>query len=401
MSLLDYIREFLHDTESSRWSDEYLNYLIGLAKNDIQNIYKAFITTRTISREKANLNSLNTEDFEITIQLEDGKYIYDLPNYLYIKSVRYNDIFIVHDYTLDINTVKDRNLIKCYNIESMKKDKLLIYPIPSKSMKLTKDEVIEIMKDFDYSCTSASSSEIEQCLNKNEIIDNLKTYGWGLNNKVIIPVEYKDEDFSPIKPNKSVEEENTTCNNLNSDITIEFNLGTLYVTLVKKKIINFLNNDDEILSRLLFDEHIKNYVCSVILLSDEDSVSLNLGNKELEKYNRSIKQVLDSYLENYDVNDILEIKSKEGNNYDLKINDNIREGLSNSKEKGSNLNEKRLDNELRKANIERKSLEVDEKGVELKQRTYDINNKKTELAQEELKRKECANKFGTTKIKRI
>jgi len=382
MNNRDYIRHFLHDTDGTRWSDDYLDYLINIAKSELKTRANFFLNERKILREKAKLNRLETEDKTIEIKLENNKGEYDLPEFLQIKSVKYGNSFIAHDYMLN-NEMTTDSTVKCYNVEGLEKGKLLISPIPRNIIKIANNQLEEFRDEFSYDCEVSILDDENKpiIINDSEFIklSELNMYGWGLFGE-ISPLNIQlSNELKTDTLHKSVE--------TNDDSFIEIDLGSLLVTYQIIKPIEFDDNDDEVIEKLINnDSLIKNYVCSVLLRSDEDSKSINIGMQEFELFNNGIDIILNSYKENYEIDSKLVLKNHE--NFDININTKvIQSGL--------------IDLEKEKLDLQNKKLKLEDNSLDVEFSKLNVDKQLVKEKQNKLKSRNCKPRFDTINIRRI
>lgn len=288
MNTVDYIYEFLHDPRKTRWPQPVIDYLLQAATADITTKVEAFLKSRELKRKAAQLKQLGTHDETVSIQLEEGKDIYDLPeDFLRVSSVIYNSCFIPHQIPtcsdgVDCGETTPDKIVRAYNTSGLPKGKLMVSPMPSKH---TKEEIT-----------------IEHV--RKEELNEESLYGWGLFN---------------IPSNCVITEEDVEVVN-----TCEIMLGSIEVTYEVQDTLEFPDNDDEVLEELTTDAQLlKFYTCGHLLRDDKDSNSRSLGAEELQLYEKRVVEMLNKYIDLYDVNNTLELSSADEGYVDTKTNKDV------------------------------------------------------------------------------
>lgn len=288
MTTVDYIYDFLHDPDKHRWPTPITDYLLVRAKEEIRTRSEAFLKLRDINREKAQLKQLGTHDETVTIQLQEGIDVYDLPeDFLRISSVIYEGCFIPHlisscDNEVECGETDPSKIVRSYNTSGLPKGKIKISPTPKKWTK---------------ECVTTECVTVD-------VMNQDALYGWGLAHidpKIVITNE---------------EHETVT--------KTELTLGKMQVTYEVANKLTFVDNSAEVLDATINDSQLlKYYVCGHLLRDDRDSNSRSLGLEELKLFEERINMIFSTYTELYDVDNTLELASADEGYVDTKVNESV------------------------------------------------------------------------------
>lgn len=314
MNEVDYIYEFLHDTERHRWEIGTVNYMLTLAQEDLTSQVEAFLKLRDINRKKAQLQQKGTHDETVNIQLEEDIDVYNLPeDFLRVSSVLYEKCFIPHqiascDDGVECGDCEPSKVVRSYTTKGLPKGKIKISPTPSK---WTKECVITETKTV-------------------EVLNNDSQYGWGLWH---IPAKKRITD--------------EVCTTTTKE---ELVLGSIAVTYEIANTLDFPDDANEIRNAIVNDKQLRKfYVCGHLLRDDKDTHSRTLGAEELNLYEARLKTMFTKYEELYEVDNLLELASAEEGYVDTKVNEEVlgrdavealREQLKHDKVTTANRNKK-------------------------------------------------------------
>ncbi len=296
MDVISYIYEFLHDPRKNRWPQPVVDYLLTLAEADITSKVNTFLKAREIQRELAQLKQLGTTDKTVPIHLVDGVSVYSLPeDFLRVSSVLYENCFVPHmipdcDITPDCDEcgeVDPMGVIRSYNTSGLPSGKIMFSPPPSEMVEC---DITEITRT------------------KVEVLNEESTLGWG---------------FLNVLPKQRITEVEERCTTTNTKRTyLEF--GDLQVTYEASNVLEFDDNDADVLAALLADDQLKKFfVCGHLLRDDKDSNSRSLGAEELQLFEQRIVTLLGKYAELYDKDNVLAIASANEGYVDTKVNEDV------------------------------------------------------------------------------
>lgn len=336
MDLVSYIYDFLHDPYRDRWAIDRVNFAIDRARDELEARAKAFINLRELKRERAKLSKLEMEDRVAKIQLLNGKDTYKVPDedLVVIKSVIYNGCFIEHskEDCSKGDCTERGELVRGYATIGLPKGVIKLFPTPQTKLKVCDvvGYVSKIKPEYEkYICPTPTQEDDKEyrftgyacgdtvCCGDTElerVVEDYSQYGWGFLSGEKPYYYWRERTKEPeTQPEPETQQE---------DEVIEFTLGELEVNYQVKKVVEYPDNDDEIVDLLTNDiEAIKLYVCGNLLRDDRDSHSRSLGNEELQYFEKRVTLLLSRYEELYETDDILELQAQESDNVSTKVSD--------------------------------------------------------------------------------